>query len=116
MENVIADAVSHLLQCTDSLEERDLTHPDLIIIQMHSLLILIIKHSFIVYSIILFSLMISLSYLNTLNSIFTKFRISLLQQQQLYLQKYTPFILDGIDLNCHSTILGAPWHIVIPAK
>jgi hypothetical protein len=28
LDNVIADAVSHLPQCTDSLKERDLTRPD----------------------------------------------------------------------------------------
>ena len=37
----------------------------------------------------------------------------MLQQQQGYPQKYPAITLDGIDLICHITSMGAPWCIVI---
>jgi Integrase zinc binding domain len=40
--------------------------------------------------------------------------ISWLQQQQVNPQKYPSITLDGIDLICYVTVLGAPWWIDIP--
>ena len=44
--------------------------------------------------------------------------ISLLQQQQHQMNphKYSSITLDGIDLLCYVTVLGAPWWIDIPEK
>ena len=114
---MIADAISRLPQCTESIVDTDLIQPNLdpdhnaeafsIEFDNSTLLQCLLYHPVLPEEII-FPLEYSLLRIHQLQD------RSLLQQQQMSPQKYPTITLDGIDLICHITNIGAPWRIVIP--
>ena len=118
IDNVIANSISHLPQCTESIVDTDLIQLNLdpdnnaeafsLEFDNSTLLQCLLYHPVLPDEII-FPLEYSLLHIHQLQD-----RSLLLQQQQLYPQKYPTITLDGIDLICHMTNIGAPWCIVIP--
>ena len=117
IDNVIADAISRLPQCTESIVDTDLIQPNLdtdhnaeafsLEFDNSTPLQCLLYHPVLPEEII-FPLEYSLLHIHQLQD------RSLLQQQQMHPQKYLTITLDGINLICHITSLGAPWCIVIP--
>ena len=112
MDNVIVDVLSCLPQFDDSITEMELISLDVrvnnntetfsIELDNNTLLQSLLHHPYLPDE-ITFPLEYPLFCSCQLQD------ISLLQQQQMNPQKYPTISLDGIDLLCYVTVLGAPW-------
>jgi hypothetical protein len=115
VDNVIADALSRLPQSDYSITKMELISPDANTIKNIGTLSIELDHDTLLETLLHHPSLPDKFFIQLENPILHSCQIQDISctQQQMNPQKYPTITLDGVNIHCYVTVLGAPWCIVI---